>query len=282
VGNHDDSAMGMSGSSTWGNPVTQHGDRELPELCANGTAVAANGQLSSGTSMAAPAVAGVAALLQSANAELKMFPEACRAILMASANRNVVGGTWWGDVAAGIDGKAGAGALDARAACAIAVAPVSPYHVPPHHVPPPSPMGWCADMMDSSCFTTSNVADLAYVVSVPSAKVAATSTTQVSTASTTAFVVKAALAWNSHVHSDDKGGIASELDWDLNIVVMDSDGNIVGWSCSFDNSYEVVEFYAQPGALYTIRIVRARWSSTPTWFGIAWTVFEKPWLLRRT
>jgi len=276
VGNHDDSAMGMSGSSTWGNPVTPYGDRELPELCANGTAVAANGQLGSGTSMAAPAVAGVAALLQSANTDLQMWPEACRAILMASANRNVVGGTWWGDVAAGIDGKAGAGALDARAACAIAVAPV-----PSGSAPPPSPMGWDADTMDDSCFTTSNVADLDYVVSVPAANVATTSTTQVSTASTTAFVVKVALAWDSSIQSDDDHPTASVLDWDLNIVVMNSNGDIVCWSCSFDNSYEVVEFYAQPGVLYTIRIVRARWSSTPTWFGIAWTVTEKPWLLRR-
>ena len=36
IGNHDDSAGAMSGSSVFRNPSSLHGDRELPELCANG------------------------------------------------------------------------------------------------------------------------------------------------------------------------------------------------------------------------------------------------------
>ena len=65
VGNHDDLASAMDGSSVFRNPRSPHGDRELPELCANGTGVSAEwcGQRS-GTSFAAPAVAGITALIQ--------------------------------------------------------------------------------------------------------------------------------------------------------------------------------------------------------------------------
>jgi hypothetical protein len=45
----------MSGSSVFRNPSSLHGDRELPELCANGTGVTGVGLTMSGTSFAAPA-----------------------------------------------------------------------------------------------------------------------------------------------------------------------------------------------------------------------------------
>jgi hypothetical protein len=64
------------------------------------------------------------------------------------------------------------------------------------------------------------------------------------------------------------------LSWlavDLDLQVYDSAGNQVGYSGSWDNSYEIAEFVGQPGRTYTIRI--RRWSGTDsTWYGIAWTV----------
>ena len=98
LGNHDDTAAAMSGDSVFRNPASTHGDRELPELAANGTGVSANGQTMSGTSFAAPATAGVTALLQDVDGVLCSWPEGCRAILMASAGRNIRGSTWWQDV----------------------------------------------------------------------------------------------------------------------------------------------------------------------------------------
>ena len=98
IGNHDDTAGAMSGDSVFRNPTSTHGDRELPELAANGTGVSANGQTMSGTSFAAPATAGVTALLQDVDSVLCSWPEGCRAILMASAGRNVRDSTWWQDV----------------------------------------------------------------------------------------------------------------------------------------------------------------------------------------
>ena len=120
VGNHDDTAGAMSGDSVFRNPTTTHGDRELPEVAANGTGVSANGQSMSGTSFAAPATAGVTALLQDVDGVLCSWPEGCRAILMASAGRNVRGSTWWQDVVSHVDGRDGAGAVDAQAGVLIA------------------------------------------------------------------------------------------------------------------------------------------------------------------
>ena len=58
AGNHNDDASAMATDSSSRNPSSLHGDRELPEICANGTSVTANGYSMSGTSFAAPAVAG--------------------------------------------------------------------------------------------------------------------------------------------------------------------------------------------------------------------------------
>jgi hypothetical protein len=65
--------------------------------------------------------------------------------------------------------------------------------------------------------------------------------------------------------------IASTLTVDLDLQVFDSRGNQVGYSGSWDNSYEIAEFEGTPGETYTIKI--RRWSGTDSvWYGIAWTV----------
>ena len=107
VGNHNDSADAMAGDSIFRNPPTKENDRELPEICANGTCVTAVELTMGGTSMAAPAVAGVTALLQEISPTLKICLEGCRAILLAGAERNVRDNTWWNDVLAGVDASDG-------------------------------------------------------------------------------------------------------------------------------------------------------------------------------
>src|SRR4029079_10142012 len=90
------------------------------ETGGNGTGVWANGQAMSGTSFAAPATAGVTALLQDVDGVLCSWPEGCRAILMASAGRNSRGSTWWQDLVSAVDGRDGAGAVDAQSGVLIA------------------------------------------------------------------------------------------------------------------------------------------------------------------
>jgi hypothetical protein len=256
LGNHDDSAAAMSGDSVFRNPTSPHGDRELPELAANGTGVSANGQTMSGTSFAAPAAAGVIALLQDVDGVLCSWPEGCRAILMASAGRNVRGGTWWQDVANRVDGRDGAGAIDAQAGVAIA-------QQRRFRDAPATRRGWDVGTISSSVIGSDGLATFRYRVTVPNLVFFPT--------------VKVALAWDSAVTSSGDTATASTLTVDLDLLVRDSRGTQVAAAASWDNSYEVVEFAAHAGETY--EIVIRRWSGNDSvWYGVAWTVTGLPLL----
>jgi serine protease AprX len=86
----------ISGRSDWVNPSSRYDDREKPEVAAPGTNITVNPTGSnpltgSGTSFSAPMVTGAAALLMDRKAGLKIWPEALKAILMATAWNNVHG-----------------------------------------------------------------------------------------------------------------------------------------------------------------------------------------------
>lgn len=250
VGSHDDSAGAMAGDSVFRNPSSTHGDRELPEIAANGTGVSANTETMSGTSFAAPAVAGVTALLQDVDGVLCSWPEGCRAILLASAGRNVANGTWWHDVVARTDGADGAGAVDAQAGVLIA-------QQRRWRDAPATRRGWDVGTLASSVVGADRLATFRHRVSVPGSVWFPT--------------VKVALAWDSAITSSGETATASTLTVDLDLIVRDSHGVQVAVAASWDNSYEVVEFAATPGETY--EIVIRRWSGTDSvWFGLAWTV----------
>jgi hypothetical protein len=248
LGNHDDTAGTMSSDSVFRNPTSAHGDRELPELAANGTGVSANGQTMSGTSFAAPAAAGVTALLQDVDPVLCSWPEGCRAILLASAGRNVSGSTWWSDVASRTDASDGAGAVDAESGVRIA-------QQRRWRGAPATARGWDVGTLTSADVGDDRLATFRYHVQVP----------------WFGFLskVKVALAWDSKVTSFLGLPLSSTLTVDLDLVVRDSSGRQVAASASWDNSYEVVEFTPARGETYEI-VVR-RWSGTDNvWFGLAW------------
>jgi hypothetical protein len=255
VGNHDDSAGAMSSSSVFRNPTTTHNDRELPEISANGMAVTTVGLTKSGTSMASPAAVGVAALLQRADPTLKSWPEGCRAILLGGSTRNVVGDTWWQDVIDGDDASDGSGAVNA----------LESYRISQNRQgrkAAPSRRGWDVGTLSSSDFDANGMSQFAYRIQVPSLWFGPRH-------------VKVALAWDSKVSTFSIFGItipvSSKLTVDLDLKVFDSNGTLVGYSGSWDNSYEIAEFDAIPGETYEIRI--RRWSGTDwTWYGISWTV----------
>jgi hypothetical protein len=250
VGNHDDTAGAMSGDSTFRNPSTTHGDRELPEIAANGTGVSANGQTMSGTSFAAPATAGVTALLQDVDAVLCSWPEGCRAILMASAGRNVRGNTWWQDVSSGVDGRDGSGAVDAQSGVRIA-------QQRRFRGAPATRRGWDVGTLSSGDFGQDRLASFRYHVAVPGNLLFPR--------------VRVALAWDSAVTSSGDNATASTLTVDFDLLVRDSRGVQVASAASWDNSYEVVDFAATRGETYDI-VIR-RWSGTDSvWFGVAWSV----------
>lgn len=263
VANHNDTASGMSSDTCFRNPSSPHGDRELPEIAANGTGVTAVGLTLSGTSMAAPAVAGAVACVQEANSTLQSWPEGCRAILMASAWRNPDAGTWRSDLIAGLDGVDGSGALDTKAAVDIARSRASRNGTPKRR-------GFDVGTSRSSEHGADGFSTYAYQVAVPRRIFWPR--------------VKVALAWDSHVSSFDFLGIhlplSSALTVDLDLHVRDSHGNQVAVSNSWDNSYEIAEFAATPGETYDIRI--RRWSGTDdVWYGVAWTVSGFDFLVDR-
>ena len=254
VGNHNDSASAMSASSVFRNPSSTHGDRELPEVCANGVGVTADGITKSGTSMACPAVVGISALIQGTKTSLKSWPEACRAILLASATKNVTDNTWWQDVSNGIDAKDGAGAVNAIEGCNIAKNNQSKNT-------PAARRGWDAGLLSSSDFGNDKLSTFEYKISVPNHIFGPRK-------------VKVALAWTSKATKTSilfLSWYMSQLTVDLDLIIYDENGAQVGYSGSWDNSYEVAEFTGQPGKTYTIKI--RRWSGTDaTWYGIAWSV----------
>ena len=256
VGNHNDTAGAMSGDSVFRNPSTSHGDRELPEIAANGTGVTTVGLTMSGTSMASPAAAGCAALIQSVDGTLKSWPEGCRAILLAGAKRNVTGQTWWRDVVAHVEASDGSGAVDALEAVNIAKQRRSRNAAA-------TGRGWDIGTLRSSDIGANGRTTFSYSVKLGS----------------TFFSprhVKVALAWDSKITMFPflfgiDLPIASTLTVDLDLQVFNSRGVQVGYSGSWDNSYEIAEFEGQPGETYTIKI--RRWSGTDSvWYGIAWTV----------
>ena len=255
IGNHDDSASAMSSSSVFRNPATSHSDRELPEIAANGTSVTADGITMTGTSQASPAAAGVAALLQSTSGTLKSWPEGVRAIMLAGATKNVAGDTWWQDVVDDDDTSDGSGAVNAFESFRIAQNRRSPNASPTRR-------GWDVGTLDSSDFGSNGLSTFAYRIQVPRFWFGPRH-------------VKVALAWDSKVTTFSILGItiplSSQLTVDLDLKIFDRNGVQVGYSGSWDNSYEVAEFDAIPGETYDIRI--RRWSGTDwTWFGLAWTV----------
>ena len=251
VGNHNDDAAAMGAMSVKPNPSSSHSDRELPELCANGTGVTAVGLTMSGTSFSAPAVAATVALLQHADNDgiLKSWPEGCRAILLASAGRS---STWWGShgVVNGLDACDVAGTVDADMGVKIAQQRKA-------RGAPASVCGWDVGTLMTADFDEDNHATFHYSVHVPGR----------------ARVVKVALAWGSKVGTDQSGVLASSLTVDLDLWVMDSDGNVAGISASHDNSYEVVEFLGAANQTYEINI--RRWAGTENVrYGVAWTTFD--------
>lgn len=240
VGNFDDkgtvswSGDAMSSCSSWKDPLSTNGDRELPHLAAPGTNISTTttaspwtGNAGSGTSFAAPVVTGTVALMIQRNAALASWPEAVRAILMATATHNIEGATRLSE----LDGAGGLNALQAdRAAANIASAK------------------WGGK---------------SYTCSAPA-------TDEVTTMSLTSGKrLRTVVSWDSDTAYSD---YANRPSADLDLRVVNSSGTIVASSSSFDNTYEIVDFTVPATGTYKLQVVKYRCDLSPRWLGWSWSM----------
>jgi hypothetical protein len=243
----------MADFSDYVNPDSPHSDHEKPEVVAPGVNVVGikrDGELetdldlNSGTSFSAPQVAGLAALLIDRNDYLVLWPEALRAILMASANHNIDGPT---GIPSGQDLKDGAGGINAALADSVA----QTYNTSP------------TEPCEKSCWwgvpiTNDNFPVDTYLYRHFHAN--------------QGEPIRIAISWwsNADCASIDDCNY-SRLDTDLHLGVHDPDGIQVpgAWSASWDNNYELVEFTAAKTGIYKIAVYKMRADEASNYLGIA-------------
>ncbi len=249
VANYDDNDSytwgddSMNPSSSWINPASANGDREKPEVAAPGTDIHTAipvdffhpdgwGDAGSGTSYAAPIVAGEAAMLIQRQPTLASWPEVIKAIVMATAVGNP--DTKSSLIQKGVDKKDGAGGIWVPFADAVARQ---------------SNGGWRA--FNYSCTSASPL-------TVMSMNLAAGKRT------------RGVIVWDTNpAWPFDSYKLKPSADLDL--FIYNPSGALVTKSVSFDNTYETVEFTPSVSGTYTMRVTRPRCSLTPKYLGAAWS-----------
>jgi len=225
---------GTNEGSAYLDPSSPNGDREKPEVVAPGQGVrgiAMNDlpQTWRGTSFATAQVSGLVALLMHDNTQLKEWPTAVKAILMASAMHNVEGDSRLSD-------EDGAGSIDATRAYTIA------HH---HRSDGTTCWGWSCWWGVNTTSTYPSVGDWL----------------RQSFFATQGDLIRVAIAWWSEADSPpDYPTLGDDaLTSNFNLYVWDPDDDLLpsGYSASWDNNYEIVQFSAPKTGLYEIGAYKA-------------------------
>ncbi len=245
VGNFDDRNTVPLGDDVMGpcssflDPTSLHGDRDKPELSAPGTNFNTttvsppwNGAVGSGTSYAAPVVTGGAADLFQANGALNIWPEATKAILMATAVHNVEGPTRMSE-------RDGAGGIALDHARDISG--------------PGAGQKWggraysCADPYTQDVQTMFFAKDQ-----------------------------RARVVLNWTTPGSGFAQYATRPSADLDLTIIDPLGNTVAWSLSWENAWEIVDFYPKMSGNYRIRVTKYSCLQSPRYIGWAW--WQDQWM----
>jgi len=261
VGAHDDyNDTNWAGDQMWGdssyvNPYSVHNDREKPEVVAVGGNYVTSRALpypnppvgANGTSMAAPQVAGLAALLLQRDSDLQWYPEVVKAIIMASATHNIEGPLSIPYPSQG-DQKDGAGAINAELADRIAQV-----------------KGWADTPCDTSCWWLQEINDQ----QLPEGE-----HLERTFNASQGDVIRVVISWWSDTDGPPYYSVDT-LNIDLDLRIKDPYGLWVAnassqWS---DNNYEMVQFIAPLTGQYTIDVenfqVRDEDPNWENWVGIA-------------
>jgi hypothetical protein len=231
----DDAMLGNSG---YNDPISQHGDREKPEVAAVGAGMISTSTASPwvgycndfGTSFATPVVSGEAALLMHRQSQLTSWPEAVKAAIMAGAIHNIEGASRLSD-------RDGAGGID----CSIADDTIANNR-------------WWANTVTYGDFPKT------YVLSgIPAGK-----------------KVRVVAAWNSHppdLHPP-YGTINDPLQSDFDLVIYDPNGEQVEVSSSYDNNYEIGQFTTEMSGNYQARVVKYRFEGASERLALAYSISD--------
>lgn len=230
----------MYSKSSYGDPKSTHGDREKPEVCAvaqnvKSTTTASpwvqSGLGGSGTSFAAPMIAGTAALAIQRNGNLAYWPEVIKALIMAGASHNIEGSQRLSEYD-------GAGVVVVSTVDSMVTSGwYNGYKL------------WKSDFNSSGDFN----------VSIPNVNKGQRIKAVICWDSTP---IKVSIFWFTYYFD------ILAADFDLRLYAPD--GSYAGGSYSWDNSYEVVDVTAAQSGTYTLKIHKYRMDSDWEWLGIAW------------
>ena len=241
VGGYDDNNTAVSTDDTmWKYSSYNHanGTAEKPDIIAPAANFTFPGKsTSSGTSYSSPMVVGTVAQLLSAKPSLATQPGILKSVLLASAFRKISAGNYGSiNYSPFFSNIEGAGKLDAKNALYV---------------------------VNSGNYTYSYLStdDFPY--------------TKKFTASSSDNQARVALCWlkqcviNTGSHTDINNTVERTLS-DLDLEVFDPNGNRVGYSMSYYNNVEIVEFNPAVTGTYTIKVKKNSGTTAKDFIYLAW------------
>lgn len=243
--------------SAFGNPISNKNDREKPEVVAVGeiTTYTDNSitAIDVGTSYASPQVAGLATLMINVNSQLAQWPEANKAIIMASSVHNLEGANTI-PYAYRPDLRDGAGVLVGTLARSIA--------------------GTRGD--NSNWFPCTY--SCWWGIEADNTQLPVGNTVGVKIAAREGQRVRVVVSWWANATPNYHFGL--ETDFDL--TVKKNDFTQVAFSGRYDNNYEMVDFIAPASDLYRIEVKKAAANENQNKIGIAALVYDqRPFLANK-
>jgi hypothetical protein len=213
VGNYDDVNNTIALTSSFGDPETKN---MKPEISLPGQNITAGGHTMSGTSMASPHAAAIAADMMGKFSQFRAAPARLKA-LMLSAPKNISGGS----------DKVGIGGFDFGSAI--------------------GGWSWWWNVANNQFSTIDSTDAVPNNGTIDASKYFDASVSSVTVS----------LAWlNRGTYTYDHRSDIHSIGMDMDIIVYDPNGNIVGTSMSFDNPFETITFDPQMSGNYRFSISR--------------------------